>query len=186
MLLQVRITDELKCSLLHESCSTFASNQQEMTPAASWVTMIFSRKLLHLAILTKFFCDCASYSPRTNRQNLTGHDVLKASDYEPYIAHFNADDEELYEQYISNENSWNYLENNIPLFDCPDKEFEIVYYFRWWLYRKHIKKIDTPAQSLNVKRPPLDYVITEFLPNVSWSGPFNTISAAAPHHMRGE
>ena len=156
-----------------------------MSPVNSWITITFSRKFLLLAILLKLFGDCASYSPSINKQNLTGYDVLKASDYEPYIAQFNADDEELYKQYIDNENSWNYLENNIPLFDCPDKEFEKVYYFRWWLYRKHIKKIDEVMTHPDRQNQTLDFVITEFLPNVSWSGPFNTISAAAPHHIRG-
>ena len=69
-----------------------------MSPVTSWITVTFSRKFLHIAILLKLFRDCASYSPSINKQNLTGYDVLKASDYEPYIAQFNADDEELYKQ----------------------------------------------------------------------------------------
>lgn len=128
----------------------------------------------------------ALYVPSPIRENVTGHDVLNPTLYEHYISQFNADDEELYQQYISNANSWNFLANNIPFFDCPDKEFERVYYFRWWVYRKHIRKIDAVTVSDAGERVKLDYVITEFLPNVSWSGSFNTISAAAAHHIRGQ
>ena len=77
-----------------------------------------------------------------NAFNMTGHDVLIAEDYEKYVIRFNAEDNELYHQYIPNSGSWDYLQQNIPLFDCPDKEFEMTYYFRWWVYRKHIKKIE--------------------------------------------
>jgi hypothetical protein len=61
-----------------------------MISVTSWITNVLSRKFLHLAILLELFRECASYSPSINKQNLTGYDVLKASDYEPYIAQFNA------------------------------------------------------------------------------------------------
>ena len=149
-----------------------------------WKTLL-SQTFFGFILLTKLAIYCAVYTPSVIRQNLTGHDVLNATLYEHYISQFNADDEELYQQHISNENSWNFLANNIPLFDCPDKEFEKVYYFRWWVYRKHIRKIDVEVVSDAGDTIKLDYVITEFLPNVSWSGSFNTISAAASHHIRG-
>lgn len=125
-----------------------------------------------------------SYVPSINQRNLTTYDVLDPGNYEPYVVQFNKDDNELYEQHISNRNAWNFMERNIPLFDCPDKEFEKVYYFRWWVYRKHIKRIEATAVQLR-KNVTLNYVITEFLPNISWAGAFNTISAAAAHHIRG-
>ena len=117
--------------------------------------------------------------------NLTGHDVLNIENYEKYITRFNQEDNELFKQHIPNSESWKYLRNNIPLFDCPDKEFEMTYYFRWWIYRKHIRKVDAPYISVDGTPKIIKYVITEFLPNVSWSGDFNTISAAAAHHIRG-
>jgi hypothetical protein len=86
-----------------------------------------------------------------------------------YVERFNADDEELYSN-IPNEEAYNFLKNNIPLFECPDIDFERTYYFRWWTYRKHIKQT------------PDGYVITEFLPDVDWSGKHNTISCPAAHH----
>jgi len=88
-----------------------------------------------------------------------------------HVARFNADDEELY-AHIPNRDALAFLEGNIPLFECPDEDFERTYYFRWWTYRKHVKKT------------PDGYVITEFLPKVPWSGKHNTISCPAGHHYR--
>jgi hypothetical protein len=97
--------------------------------------------------------------------------ILSSTSYRHYIDSFNADDTELYRQYIPNEKSWQFLSANIPLFDCPDKQLEQTYYFRWWTYRKHIKQ--TPA----------GFVITEFLPNVPWAGKYNTINCASLLHI---
>ncbi len=88
-----------------------------------------------------------------------------------YIRSFNALDDELYSQCIPNSQAEQFLENNIPLFECPDKQLEATYYFRWWTYRKHIKRTSE------------GYVITEFLPQVGWSGKFNTINCAVGHHF---
>jgi len=96
--------------------------------------------------------------------------VLNASRLNAYVQEFNANDEELYAN-IPNAYAARFLEANIPLFECPDKDFERTYYFRWWTYRKHVKKT------------PDGYVITEFLPKVSWSGKHNTISCPGGHHF---
>jgi hypothetical protein len=97
--------------------------------------------------------------------------ILKAASYKHYIDSFNANDNELYVQHISNAESWSFLERNIPWLDVPDKLIEQTYYFRWWTYRKHIEKT------------PEGFVITEFLPKVVWAGKYNTIPAAAGHHI---
>ncbi|MEO9023082.1 MAG: glycosyl hydrolase family 65 protein [Ginsengibacter sp.] len=97
--------------------------------------------------------------------------ILSPQTFKHYIDSFNADDNELYKQYYSNEDAWKFLKENIPFFECPDKELEKTYYFRWWTFRKHIKKT------------PEGFVITEFLPDVSWAGKYNTISCAAGHHF---
>ena len=88
-----------------------------------------------------------------------------------YIEKFNRQDEEIIKQSISNENAYDWLKDNIPLLDCPDPEIEETYYFRWWVYRKHVKKT------------PEGYIITEFLPDVYWAGPYNSINCAAGHHL---
>ncbi len=74
-------------------------------------------------------------------------------------------------QAITDRQAYDFLRDNVPRFACPDDRFERVYYFRWWTYRKHIK------------HTPDGYVITEFLPDVSWSGRHNTISCPAGHHF---
>ena len=91
--------------------------------------------------------------------------------WKTYIDKFNANDEELIQQAVSNKGAVNWLEENIPLFECPDKTLEETYYFRWWVLRKHIKQT------------PEGYIVTEFLPPVYWAGPYNSINCAVGHHM---
>jgi len=84
---------------------------------------------------------------------------------------FNQHDRETVVHSIANASAWSWMRHNVPLFECPDKDVERTYYFRWWTYRKHIKQT------------PDGFVITEFLPNVSWAGKHNSISCAAGHHL---
>ena len=88
-----------------------------------------------------------------------------------YIDEFNRDDEELIKNDIDNTHVYEWFKNEVPIFECPDKEIERAYYFRFWTYRKHIK---TTRDGV---------VITEFLPKVLWSGKHNTINAATGHHL---
>ncbi|MCK4294048.1 MAG: hypothetical protein KAY65_12685 [Planctomycetes bacterium] len=97
--------------------------------------------------------------------------VLEAASFKHYIDRFGDNDEELYVQHVPNDKAWEFLRANIPLFECPDKDFERTYYFRWWTYRKHIKETAD------------GFVITEFLPKVGWSGKHNTINCPAGHHF---
>jgi len=96
--------------------------------------------------------------------------VLTTNALKSHVEQFNADDDELYINSVPNKEALGFLEANIPLFDCPDEDFERTWYFRWWTYRKHVKKT------------PDGYVITEFLPKVGWSRKHNTISCPAGHH----
>ncbi len=93
-------------------------------------------------------------------------DILKH-----YVDLFNEKDDEIYKNQIDNEKAYEWLKNEIPLFECSDKELEKTYYFRYWTYRKHVKQTED------------GYVITEFLPKVPWSGKHNTIVAAVGHHI---
>ncbi len=93
-------------------------------------------------------------------------DILKH-----YVEMFNKDDNELYKNEVDNDHAYEWLKNEIPIFTCPDKELERTYYFRYWTYRKHLKKTDE------------GYVITEFLPDVAWSGKYNTINAPFGHQL---
>jgi len=97
--------------------------------------------------------------------------VIRQSVLKNYVKKFNAEDNELLATYIPNSKSFKFLAANIPLFECPDKQMEEIYYFRWWTFRKHIR--NTPE----------GFIITEFLPDVPWAGKYNGISCAALHHF---
>ena len=96
--------------------------------------------------------------------------ILTSEKFKHYIQKFNEKDEELY-AHIPNSKAWDFLQRNIPLFEIDEPLIEITWYFRWWTYRKHVKKT------------PDGYVITEFLPPVPWAGKYNTISCPAAHHI---
>lgn len=99
--------------------------------------------------------------------------VLSPSSFKPYVDRFNREDADASSEKLSipNRGAWSFLERNIPWFDCPDKQMEELYYYRWWSYRKHLT--ETPS----------GWVVTEFLPPVPWAGAYNTISCAAGHHL---
>ena len=97
--------------------------------------------------------------------------VLEADAFAGHIARFNKHDEELYQNTIPNQDAWAFLRHNIPLFECPDPMVEEIYYFRWWTYRKHLKNT------------PYGWVVTEFLPPVSWASAENTINCPAGHQI---
>ena len=88
-----------------------------------------------------------------------------------YVEEFNLNDEETIKNDIDNAHVYEWMKEEVPVFECPDKEIERAYYFRFWTYRKHIKTTKDGV------------VITEFLPKVLWSGKHNTINAAAGHHI---
>ena len=89
-----------------------------------------------------------------------------------YVRRFNSTDEELYTNAIPNSAAEGFLLANVPRFACPDKDIERTYYFRWWTYRKHLRRGDG------------GWRVTEFLPKIPWSGTDNTIVCPAGHHFR--
>ncbi len=73
--------------------------------------------------------------------------------------------------YFQEDSSW--YKENIPFFECSDKQMEAVYYYRWKMYKAHIRNTDSGG-----------YVITEFINHVPWDrDPFCTINAATMHHI---
>jgi len=113
----------------------------------------------------------AVYYIRDFRTEDTPTAVLNPESFRFYIDSFNQMDDESIVNAIPNAQSWQWLRENIPFFECPDKEIEQIYYYRWWTFRKHIKQT------------PNGFVLTEFLDKVSHSGPYNTISCAVGHHI---
>lgn len=59
-----------------------------------------------------------------------------------YIDQFNRADEETVYQQIPNAQAAAWLARQAPLFECLDPAIQQTYYFRWWVYRKHIKQTD--------------------------------------------
>lgn len=115
--------------------------------------------------------EAAVYYIKKFRAFDTGRSVLSPEAFEHYVNDFNKMEGENIVNEISNAESWDWMKENIPFFECPDKTMEQIYYFRWWTFRKHLKKT------------PEGYVVTEFLDDVSHSGKYNTISCAVGHHI---
>lgn len=97
--------------------------------------------------------------------------VLKPEAFRQYIERFNRHDQETPGRAVANRAAGEWIAGNVPTFECPDRDIEEIYYFRWWTYRKHLKQ------------SPAGWVVTEFLPDVPWAGKYNTISCAAGHHF---
>ncbi|HEX4343615.1 MAG TPA: glycosyl hydrolase family 65 protein [Verrucomicrobiae bacterium] len=97
--------------------------------------------------------------------------VIKPEVLVPFVERFNSMEDENITNAISNADSLAWLQKEIPLFDCPDKEVEEIYYFRWWSYRKHI--VQTPV----------GFILTEFLTPVRHADIFNSISCADSFHL---
>jgi hypothetical protein len=97
--------------------------------------------------------------------------LLSPEAYAHYVQRFN----QLYPEEIVNaipdREAWGWMQANLPFLDCPDKTIEEIYYFRWWIYRKHIR------------HTPDGYVVTEFLPLVGHAMQHNTINCPVGHHL---
>lgn len=123
--------------------------------------MIMNKCIIFLTTLCFF-----SVSDDICSQNILNFKLL-----ERYVDDFNSHDNETHIQHVPNSEAYSFLSNNIPLFECPDKNIERAYYFRWWVYRKHIKKTSD------------GYIITEFLPDVSWAAKENAITCPGLFHF---
>lgn len=97
--------------------------------------------------------------------------VLKAEQYRHYVDLFNKMEDENIRQAIPNDSAWIWMKQNIPLFECPQQNFEEIFYYRWWTLRKHIKKTEK------------GFVFTEFLIQRNYADKYNLISSALGHHI---
>ncbi len=97
--------------------------------------------------------------------------ILDEGSFKHHVDFFNGMEPETIVNHVSNARSWQWMKENIPFFECPDRDFERIYYFRWWTFRKHLKKT------------PEGFVFTEFLDEVGHAGKYNTISCALGHHI---
>ena len=74
-------------------------------------------------------------------------------------------------QAIPNAKAWEWMTQNVPLFDCPNKDFEEMWYYRWWTLRKHIELT------------PVGYAMTEFLVNRNYADKWKLIASGVGHHI---
>src|SRR4051812_2008524 len=90
--------------------------------------------------------------------------VLKIDAFKHYVDHFNTMEDEFAVNMIPNAAAWDWMAANVPAFECPDKDLEEIYWYRWWVYRKALKKMP-------------DYIaLTEFIQR-------NPASSAVGHHV---
>lgn len=66
-----------------------------------------------------------------------GAAFLKYKDFKPYVDYFNSMEDENIAQAIPNARASQWMEENIPLFECSQKNFEEMYYYRWWTLQAH-------------------------------------------------
>jgi hypothetical protein len=107
--------------------------------------------------------------------------VLEPSNYRHYIQTFEADEiaatGKIYNGEPTSPNqpaepAWPWMQREIPFFDCSDKAFEEMYYFRWYAWKKHL--VHTPT----------GYLITEWLPKPEMKdGSYGALVDAAPFHL---
>jgi hypothetical protein len=78
----------------------------------------------------------------------------------------------LAEHYFGNDAPW--YEKNIPFFDCCDQDITRTYYYRWQLYKSHLKGLGSQG-----------CIVTEFLDDVNWSWkPWQALNGATAFHIR--
>lgn len=110
---------------------------------------------------------------KTVSNDVDGHAaLLKFDNFKHYVDYFNEMEDENIVQAIPNAQAAEWMRANIPLFECPQSNFEEMFYYRWWTLRKHIK--NTPA----------GYGMTEFLVQRSYADKYNLIACAVGHHIR--
>ena len=95
--------------------------------------------------------------------------LLQPAVYRHYIDQFAQD--ELEATHSPAPNEWPWMVANIPLFDSSDKQFEEMYYFRWFAWEKHV-----------VHTSDHGFLITEWLPKPDQPN-YGVLPDAAPFHL---
>jgi hypothetical protein len=123
---------------------------------------------LHLQLACTLACLLPAASAQTSApaQPFT---VLHPDDYHHYVNQFTADEREATGQQPADE--WPWIAANAPLFDSSNKQFEEMYYFRWYSFEKHVEQTADYG-----------YLITEWLhrPDLPQNG---VLPDAAPFHL---
>lgn len=98
--------------------------------------------------------------------------VLRYEDYKHYVDLFNNMEDENIVQDIPNAKAWEWMMQNVPLFECSQQSFEEMYWYRWWTLRKHLQKT------------PVGWSMTEFLVRRNYADKWKLISSGVGHHVR--
>jgi hypothetical protein len=106
---------------------------------------------------------------------LRGQTLLKPAEYRHYVELFRAQEQEatgaVYEG-EGGEDTWSWMQREIPWFESSNKWFEEMYYFRWYAWKKHLVKT------------PHGYLVTEWLPKPGAAdGNYGALNDAAPFHL---
>lgn len=126
------------------------------------------RRIL-LSLLLPSVVSLAALPAQAAKKSADGAFLLKPASYHHYIQEFLQQEVEATGK--PGQDPWPWMKANIPWFDSSAKNFEEIYYFRWFAYQKHV--VSTPR----------GFVVTEFLPKVAWGGYYNTIVDSAPFHL---
>lgn len=107
--------------------------------------------------------------------------VLRYKDFQHYADYFNTmedeypvpgqDTVEQGQPAIPNAQAWEWMQQNVPLFECSDHSIEEIYWFRYWSLRKHIELT------------PVGYAMTEFLLQRNYADKYKLISSGVGHHI---
>ena len=95
-----------------------------------------------------------------------GPAILKPAAFAHHIEYFNSMENENVVNLVPNSASWEWLQAQVPYFECSQAEVEQIYWYRWWSLRKHLRKADTGH-----------FVFTEFLTRA------NPVSSGLGHHL---
>ena len=115
--------------------------------------MRYTTGLMHLALLAGVLC--VDVSKIIAGQEGTG--ILPQSS--------------LATRYFGNDASW--YEKNIPFFECSDPDITRIYYYRWQLYKSHLKDLGARG-----------YMVSEFLDDVGWAwNPYQSLDDATAFHI---
>ncbi len=92
--------------------------------------------------------------------------LIPAAVIEQHVAAFNRLDPEDVVGAVPNAEAAAWLETHCPRFDCPDADLVELWYFRWWAFRKHLRR-DAAGR----------WVFTEFITRPE------PVSSALGHHL---
>ncbi|ROS75262.1 LamG-like jellyroll fold domain-containing protein [Cellulomonas sp. PhB143] len=75
--------------------------------------------------------------------------------------------------YLEGMNDPDWYESNIPFVDLPDEKIQDVYYYRWRVWKEHLRYTN----------PDDGWILTEFLDCCGYAAPYQAIDAAAGHQI---